>query len=370
MNIFFWQNCISPHQIPFIKEICNDSRVQSVSLITPRIDYKERQEMGWNSNALLTGTNIKFYLSPDDETVSRLLTNSQHDSFHLFSGIRADMFVYSWFCKSLDFKVKRGIITEAPFTYHKPLWMHKIRFFFQDRKYIPKIHYVFGIGDAAVKYYSNWNNNWKVIPFIYCTESKDKSQILTPSHNILKLVYVGSLSKRKNVIVLLKAISLLHSNMKITLDIIGDGEERRKLEAFVNKHALFSKVTFHGTLSMTDINEQLLKYDILVLPSLHDGWGAVINEAQTLGLYTICSDNCGARLLIQNNEIGLIFRNNSSRDLKMKIQYCDQNQSIIKSNVDKRIKLAKNISGTSVATYFVENLLNDSLIKQPWEMDK
>jgi glycosyltransferase involved in cell wall biosynthesis len=46
--------------------------------------------------------------------------------------------------------------------------------------------------------------------------------------------------------------------------------------------------------------------DIFVLPSRHDGWGVVVNEALGAGLPIIVSDRVGARDLVDDGRNGLI----------------------------------------------------------------
>lgn len=48
MNLFFFQNCISPHQIPFIEELSVFTDVDRVVVIAPRVDYDDRKLMGWD----------------------------------------------------------------------------------------------------------------------------------------------------------------------------------------------------------------------------------------------------------------------------------------------------------------------------------
>ena len=122
MTLLFFQNCISPHQIPYIRECAKSMLVNSIYVIVPRIDYKNRQNMGWNSNNLLKNTTIHLYISPIDNQICELL--KKINTICLFSGIRADKNIFHWFKLSLSYKVKRYIITEPPFTYNKPLWMH------------------------------------------------------------------------------------------------------------------------------------------------------------------------------------------------------------------------------------------------------
>lgn len=72
MNLVFFQNCVSPHQVPYIKELCRDKRVDGVCLVVPRVDYRQRASMGWNSSHLLDGTSVRLLLNPSDDDVERL----------------------------------------------------------------------------------------------------------------------------------------------------------------------------------------------------------------------------------------------------------------------------------------------------------
>ena len=152
-------------------------------------------------------------------------------------------------------------------------------------------------------YYRSISKRWKVFPFIYVTEGFDVKPVLL--HDDMKVLYVGSLSERKNVKVLIEAMKGLHN---VQLNIVGDGEKRHELEALSKEYAV--SANFLGTMQMKDIPNEMQKNDVLVLPSLYDGWGAVVNEALTQGLYVVCSDKCGAKDLLHNKKIGITFKNN------------------------------------------------------------
>ena len=47
--------------------------------------------------------------------------------------------------------------------------------------------------------------------------------------------------------------------------------------------------------------------DLLVLPSLFDGWGAVVNEALQAGMRVLCSTACGAASLLDGRQRGGSF---------------------------------------------------------------
>lgn len=366
MIIFFWQNCISPHQVPYICKVAEDERVEKVYLIAPRVDYEERKEMGWKSDILIEGLDMEVYITPDKKRIDALMQMDPEHAVHLFSGIRGDYGVFQYFLQSLKYHLKRGFIIEPPYTYDKPLWAHYVRFFLQDWKYIGYFDYVFAIGEDAVRYYRHWSDRWKVVPFVYCTEIPK----LLPSGllvtNTLSMVFVGSLSKRKDVKTLLKVFLLLPQDMEVTLDIYGDGEQREVLEKMVQGNSRMNRITFHGRIEMRRVTEVMQQYDILVLPSLYDGWGAVVNEALMCGLYVVCSNRCGARALLGPLMNGSTFRSGDSDDLYQLIRYCYRRRLEIKGNREARRQWSKCISGTSVARYMLDNLTTKNLITEPW----
>lgn len=349
MTLIFFQNCISPHQIPYIRECISDSRIKEIYLIIPRIDYSIRKDMGWDSSNLLENTHIKYLLRPKDEQICQLLENIQN-LFCLFSGIRADKDIFHWFKLSLKYQVQRYIITEPPYTYKKPLWMHYLRFYIQDYQFVKNINGIFGIGEAAVNYYRNISKRWKVFPFQYVTQTIQRT-LPSPSGNT-KLLFVGSLSPRKNVKIVIEA---LKNNSNINFTIIGDGTEKEKLERLANKNHV--SVKFLGTQPMNKISQFMQQHDILILPSLHDGWGAVINEAMTLGLYIIVSNRCGAKALITHRGEGYIYKYHSIPDLKRALQYANNNIASIRTNMETRIEQSQRIQGKNVAKYFINCLL-------------
>ena len=212
-------------------------------------------------------------------------------------------------------------------------------------KYIKYISGIFAIGPQAVKYYKSLSSSWKVFPFQYVTENKRRD--FFPKEGNLKLLFVGNLTKRKNVLFLLRSLKRISN---ITLTIVGTGKEQSKLEEAAKKYNL--NVAFKGSKPMNEVSSIMQQHDVLVLPSLHDGWGAVINEALTLGLFCLVSDKCGAKALIKDCKNGIIFSLNE-KSLVNALNYCKNNSNQIRNEISNRIENSKNISGNSVAEYFI-----------------
>lgn len=366
MNILFFQNCISPHQMPYIKYLPSLPEVNDVVVVVPEIDMYSRKLMGWDASELMKTSGIEFFVAPSDKEVKTLYSNyTDKDTWCIYSGINSFATVTPWFRMSLEYNVKRGVITEPPLIYNHPLWQHALRFALKDWHYVRYIDKLFVMGDEFISYYRFWSKRWNVVPFIYCTEWIDRTDPL-PSRKEsqpIKILYVGALSHRKNVRLLLKAMQMLNREEQKSLEIgiLGDGEQLEELKNMLKVKDTHSKVIFHGIQPMAKIPKFMEQYDILCLPSLHDGWGAVINEALTLGLYVICSDHCGSKYLITSGNgsvtCGEIFKSDNAYSLMNILKDCITHKDEIYDGMTERIKWAKeNIKGEVVATYFLENL--------------
>ena len=250
MRIVFWQNCLSPHQLPYIVHLLNDSRVDEVVVIAGVTVSDARRNMGWQMSAFEGLDKCKVYISPHDAIIESLLGERPNESHHLFSGIRADTFVFRCLCMSMKYNLHRGMITERPNTYNfkwnitngKPYWMHRLRFLIQDRKYAKRMKYVFAIGKGADKYFNSLGLRWKVYPFCYCTQSiLGTSNVTHPSP---QYIFVGSLTHRKNPISIVKAFS---QNKWGNVKFIGDGELKHKLLKEIERNRLQNNIKLIGS---------------------------------------------------------------------------------------------------------------------------
>ena len=141
MRIVFWQNCISPHQMPFITRLADDPRVDEVVVVAEVDVPPERRQMGWDSLYDANNHSCRIYLHPGDDDIRRLLDQRAAESWHIFMGIRAFGYVFHCLRLSMDYPVRRAMMSERPNTYAlglangKPLWLHRLRFMLRDRDF-------------------------------------------------------------------------------------------------------------------------------------------------------------------------------------------------------------------------------------------
>ena len=107
--------------------------------------------------------------------------------------------------------------------------------------------------------------------------------------NDLAIVNVGRFAEEKNhkrLISIFKDVVALNEKSKLFL--IGDGPLKAEIEKQVEDLKLNDKVVFLGT--RKDVNELLSAFDVFLFPSLAEGLGIVLIEAQASGLPCVFSD--------------------------------------------------------------------------------
>jgi glycosyltransferase involved in cell wall biosynthesis len=110
------------------------------------------------------------------------------------------------------------------------------------------------------------------------------------------VIAVGRLAAHKGFDDLLSAVHLLSSRgWDLTVELVGDGPERRALEAMAARLHLADRVQFRGWLPFHGARDAMARATVLVHPSdgLGDGLPNVIREAMALGTPVVASDVAG-----------------------------------------------------------------------------
>lgn len=129
-------------------------------------------------------------------------------------------------------------------------------------------------------------------------------QSLGLSNSTMVVGMVGVLTERKNPFFSLRLFDQLHSiNPDSYLVIIGRGGLRERLDQEVRQRKLSSCVSF---ISHTNImNEWYSALDVLLFPSLFEGFGFVPLEAQASGLRVLASDQIPNDVMLTSSIVKL-----------------------------------------------------------------
>ena len=134
-----------------------------------------------------------------------------------------------------------------------------------------------------------------------------------PIRNKQKLLYVGRISKEKNMHILEEAFKELCSlTSDVHLIIVGDGPYRQEMEHSL-KHF---PVTFTGYLQGDDLSQAFASSDLFIFPSTTDTFGNVVLEAQASGLPAIVVNQGGPMENVIENITGLVIEANSVSEMR------------------------------------------------------
>ncbi len=151
----------------------------------------------------------------------------------------------------------------------------------------------------------------------------------------LNIITAGTLNKRKNQIMIIKAVENLNFNFK--LSILGGGELKDFLTNEINSRNLNNKVSLIG--KVKNVNDYLVESNCFVLSSFTEGFPNALLEAMAIGLPAI-STNClsGPLELLNNNkpvnihdgefykaQYGILVNNDDHVGLKKALIYLQNN---------------------------------------------
>ena len=312
-HIYFWQRSVSPHMAYLADAIAGIGI--PVTYVANSSISSLRKQMGWDSPALKYA---KLLTKADYKSVKDLVYSVPSDSIHLCQGIRANQligFAQTELSKRgltqlaiMETIDDRGIIGFIRRYWYRNLIQSKVK----------SLHGILAIGFKTKDWLvARGFPRHKIYPFAYFL-SDEISQVKSnlPSHSVtspFQFIFVGQLIHRKCIDQLLYALSLCRlKNFELT--IIGDGPLRCLLESF-SSFLLPGKVKWLGKMKIAEIPQKIADSDCLVLPSRHDGWGAVIVEALMVGTPVVCSDACGAAGVVSASGLGGVFLSNNVQEL-------------------------------------------------------
>ena len=123
----------------------------------------------------------------------------------------------------------------------------------------------------------------------------------------LSVLTVAQLVQRKGIDVLLDAVATLRErDVAVEAVIVGDGAERRSLEARARKLGLGDAVTFAGAVGQDRLPDYYARADVFCLPSFAEGIPIVLMEAMARELPVVATAIMGVPELVEGRRCGLL----------------------------------------------------------------
>lgn len=347
MKFIFWQNIVSIHQAAFLKALAER---HEVILAAEEPLSRERAAEGWNVPDM---GKVEIIVAPDAPQISRLLEQNR-TSVHCFSGIDAFPMVYRAFRRACKLGIRPMLYLEP---YEWRGWkglLRRVKYTVHRLRYGKSIRAILTTGSRGRICYEQASFPAETIfDWGYFTEAPPRKAPdgveQTGAHDAPRLLFVGRLDENKRILPLLDELTELQGNFS-RMDIIGRGP----LETEVRERtASCGKYSFLGVKTNHDVQELMQGADLLILPSLYDGWGTVVNEALQNGMRVLCSDACGASALLDGHIRGASFPATSHTEMNKALKHW-----IGKGKVSPEMRRlisewsAGHISGEAAARYF------------------
>ncbi len=183
------------------------------------------------------------------------------------------------------------------------------------------VHFIIG-SPSTHKEYLEWGFPPEQVSIVnYCVNKKTYYPASIDKHESRRICYFGRLKKYKSVEHLLQAFRDLDKEFEgLKLDIIGDGDDRERLENVAKSLGIDGKVTFHGFIPENDKAPLLQKMRFVVNTSSKEGWGLTVVEANACGIPVIAADVPGLRDSVIDGKTGLLYPFGDIEALKGKMR--------------------------------------------------
>jgi glycosyltransferase involved in cell wall biosynthesis len=139
-----------------------------------------------------------------------------------------------------------------------------------------------------------------------------------------KIIQISRLDhQKKGQHVLIKAISILvnHNGLNnLQLNLIGEGSSKEYLKQLAKELNIEKHVNFLGNKTRKFIYENLKNYQMLVQPSIFEGFGLTVVEGMAAKIPVLVSDIDGPMEIIDNGQYGFHFKNGDVEDCAKKIE--------------------------------------------------
>lgn len=314
-RIIAWQVVLTDHQAFTYEELSRQSCLP-VLVQVARLEDETRRAQGWTDTRV---TSVERQLIPARgflmHGMRRLLEN--RDQIHVFGSAfeSVQMLLLLWAATRLH--IECYIISEpfSPVSFgyfgDRMAWREQMKTWLRPRLYRGymlmlggRLNGIFTISRLAAQQYGAAGMPAdRLFPFGYFVPAEPAAE---PESSLgvdrrLRLVFVGSLIARKGLSTLIGAVRrAIAGGANLQLDVYGPGNPAAfEFDCEYVRYA--GRIPFGGT------QKRLTGYDLLVLPSHYDGWGVVVNEALCAGVPVLCSDQVGARVLVETFGVGQVF---------------------------------------------------------------
>jgi glycosyltransferase involved in cell wall biosynthesis len=303
-SLYFWHMIQSPHQADLVAALAEASDSRITYVFEEELS-SDRRRLGWVPPDF--GRARLARVRSDDEVADMVRLLTRHD-LSICQGLRANGLVgeaervmlrsgmrYAVVLEAVEDRGWRGLVRRG---LYRRILRHRAR----------AIRFILAIGGSTGRWLQDCGaHDIPIYEFAYFLDPLATAAAAPGGQERFVIGYVGQLIERKRVDLLLDAAAQLEASRPVRLVVVGDGPLRASLERRARRMPEHVEIRWEGVRESADARRLIAGMDCLVLPSRHDGWGAVVSEALLAGVPAVCSDGCGVAGVVQCSGAGGVF---------------------------------------------------------------
>lgn len=370
-EIYFWQQILTPHMSELAQ--CLAQNGHKVTYVAQRLMSESRARQGWETPKI---TGVDIHLCPDRTSVETLVRSAPKDSIHLCGGIRSNGIVKLAQIKLKKRNIRQFVMMEAVDDSGIEGYIKKTLYRILFLKWKNHLDGILSTGWQTQKWIiERGMPTHKIFPFAYfLPHAPHPIGPSNQSDRLIEFIFVGQFIERKQLDLLIDALSKIKLNggFDFKLQVIGSGPMENTLRQ-KGENLLGNRLKWTGRLTMDKVRHAMGTADCLVLPSRHDGWGAVVSEALMAGTPAIVSDACGSAGVVKASGMGGVFPAGNEKELRGLLQEA-MNSGKVKTEQRKKLAGWAKCLGADAGADYLQQIFgftsgNGDRPIPPWERE-
>jgi glycosyltransferase involved in cell wall biosynthesis len=145
------------------------------------------------------------------------------------------------------------------------------------------------------------------IRIVYNGIRQTQRLVKPPSSRAARITYLGRLEPYKRVDVMLSSAKRLVSRFPdLEIEIVGRGKDSLRLEHAARSLGIAERTHFRGFVTDEERDALLETTRVCVYPSVKEGWGLGVIEANACGVPVVATDAPGLRDAVRDGETGFL----------------------------------------------------------------